>query len=156
MATAMRSYYAGIPLKSGRFAEAQPMEMVNSAFGNAGGIVKEAVEGFRSSMRPTGRASRVCFHGGAVWRKEAMLCRVAPTLSDDRVDFDVENRSENKGAANDDLYCTASYLLRKIIGTLPVSPSVYCGYIGNIDCARMTELRIARLSYIERSLYADS
>jgi len=53
MVTAMRSYYADVLLKSGRFTDAEAEKMVNSAFGNAGAIAKEAVEGFRSSMRPT-------------------------------------------------------------------------------------------------------
>jgi len=52
MLTAMRSYYADVLLKSGRFTDTEADKMVNSAFGNAGAIVKEAVEGFRSSMRP--------------------------------------------------------------------------------------------------------
>jgi hypothetical protein len=52
MLTAMRSYYADVLLKSGRFTEAEAEKMVNSAFGNAGAIVKEAVGGFRAAMRP--------------------------------------------------------------------------------------------------------
>jgi hypothetical protein len=49
---AMRSYYSDVLLKSGRVTEAEAEKMVNSAFGNAGTIVKEAVEGFRAAMRP--------------------------------------------------------------------------------------------------------
>jgi hypothetical protein len=52
MLTAMRSYYTDALLKSGRFTDAEAEKMVNSAFGNAGTIVKEAVEGFRASIRP--------------------------------------------------------------------------------------------------------
>ena len=65
MLTAMRSYYADVLLKSGRFTEGEAEKMVNSAFGNAGGIVKEAVEGFRSSMRP----NRALFAGLFLRRK---------------------------------------------------------------------------------------
>jgi hypothetical protein len=52
MLTAMRSYYTDALLKTGRFTETEAEKMVNSAFGNAGAIVKEAVKGFRSSIRP--------------------------------------------------------------------------------------------------------
>jgi hypothetical protein len=52
MLTAMRSYYTDALLKSGRFTDAEAEKMVNSAFGNAGTIVKEAVVGFRASIRP--------------------------------------------------------------------------------------------------------
>jgi hypothetical protein len=52
MVTAMRSYYADALLKSGHFTEAEAEKRVNAAFGNAGAIVKEAVEGFRASIRP--------------------------------------------------------------------------------------------------------
>ncbi len=52
MLTAIRSYYTDALLKSGRFTDAEAETMVNAAFGNAGAIVKEAVAGFRSLIRP--------------------------------------------------------------------------------------------------------